>query len=61
MPIYSELLSLLADNGAQWVQLDEPALVTDISPDAPALAEAVYNALGSVAQPSRHLRRHLLR
>ncbi len=48
MPIYSELLSLLADNGAQWVQFDEPALVTDISPDAPALAEAVYNALGSV-------------
>ena len=49
VPIYSELLSLLADNDAQWVQLDEPALVTDISPDAPALAEAVYNALGSVS------------
>ncbi len=47
--IYSELLSLLADNGAQWVQIDEPALVTDISPDAPALAEAVYSALGSVS------------
>jgi 5-methyltetrahydropteroyltriglutamate--homocysteine methyltransferase len=49
VPIYSELLSLLADNGAQWVQFDEPALVTDISPDAPALAEAVYNALGAVS------------
>ncbi len=49
VPIYSELLSLLADNGARWVQFDEPALVTDISPDAPALAEAVYNALGSVS------------
>ncbi|WP_322857202.1 5-methyltetrahydropteroyltriglutamate--homocysteine S-methyltransferase [Mycobacterium shigaense] len=48
VPIYSELLSLLADNGAQWVQFDEPALVTDISPDAPALTEAVYNALGKV-------------
>ncbi len=48
MPIYSELLSLLADNGARWVQFDEPALVTDTSPDAPALAEAVYNTLGSV-------------
>ncbi|BBY38700.1 5-methyltetrahydropteroyltriglutamate--homocysteine methyltransferase [Mycobacterium mantenii] len=47
--IYSLLLSLLADNGAQWVQIDEPALVTDISPDAPALAEAVYNALGKVS------------
>lgn len=49
VPIYSELLSLLADNGAQWVQIDEPALVADISPDAPALAEAVYNALGKVS------------
>ncbi|OBB98101.1 5-methyltetrahydropteroyltriglutamate--homocysteine S-methyltransferase [Mycobacterium sp. 852002-40037_SCH5390672] len=49
IPIYSELLSLLADGGATWVQLDEPALVTDISPDAPALAEAVYNKLGSVS------------
>lgn len=47
--IYSELLSLLADNGAQWVQLDEPALVTDSCPDAPALAEAVYNKLGAVS------------
>ncbi|OBG99047.1 5-methyltetrahydropteroyltriglutamate--homocysteine S-methyltransferase [Mycobacterium sp. E3251] len=46
MPIYSELLSLLVDNGAQWVQFDEPALVTDISADAPALAEATYSALG---------------
>ncbi|OBF81939.1 5-methyltetrahydropteroyltriglutamate--homocysteine S-methyltransferase [Mycobacterium sp. 852002-51163_SCH5372311] len=49
VPVYSELLSLLAENGARWVQFDEPALVTDISPDAPALAEAVYNALGSVS------------
>ena len=49
VPIYAELLSLLADNGAQWVQIDEPALVTDICPDAPALAEAVYNALGKAS------------
>ncbi|OBF57054.1 5-methyltetrahydropteroyltriglutamate--homocysteine S-methyltransferase [Mycobacterium sp. 852002-50816_SCH5313054-b] len=48
VPIYSELLGLLADSGARWVQFDEPALVTDISPDAPALAEAAYNALGAV-------------
>jgi 5-methyltetrahydropteroyltriglutamate--homocysteine methyltransferase len=55
VPIYSELLSLLSENGAQWVQFDEPALVTDISPDAPALAEAVYNALGSVSnRPAIH-------
>ncbi|OBG69969.1 5-methyltetrahydropteroyltriglutamate--homocysteine S-methyltransferase [Mycobacterium sp. E3298] len=46
--IYAELLGLLSANGAQWVQFDEPALVADISPDAPALAEAAYNALGKV-------------
>ncbi|HEY3996144.1 MAG TPA: 5-methyltetrahydropteroyltriglutamate--homocysteine S-methyltransferase, partial [Mycobacterium sp.] len=49
VPVYTELLSLLADNGAQWVQFDEPALVTDISADAPALAEAVYNKFGSAS------------
>jgi 5-methyltetrahydropteroyltriglutamate--homocysteine methyltransferase len=56
LPIYSELLSLLADSGAQWVQLDEPALVTDISPDAPALAERMYTALGSLSnRPAIHV------
>ncbi|OBK31014.1 5-methyltetrahydropteroyltriglutamate--homocysteine S-methyltransferase [Mycobacterium asiaticum] len=56
VPTYAELLSLLADNGAKWVQFDEPALVTDICPDAPALAEAVYNALGSVGnRPAIHV------
>lgn len=56
IPVYTELLSLLADNGAEWVQLDEPALVTDISQDAPALAEKVYSALGSVSRrPAIHV------
>jgi 5-methyltetrahydropteroyltriglutamate--homocysteine methyltransferase len=56
IPLYSELLGLLADNGAAWVQLDEPVLVTDISADAPALAERVYNALGSVTKrPAIHV------
>ncbi len=48
IPLYSELLRLLAENGAAWVQFDEPALVTDIYADAAALAERVYTALGSV-------------
>jgi 5-methyltetrahydropteroyltriglutamate--homocysteine methyltransferase len=56
IPLYSELLGLLADNGADWVQLDEPVLVTDISADAPALAQRVYTALGSVAKrPAIHV------
>ncbi|CAJ1500075.1 5-methyltetrahydropteroyltriglutamate--homocysteine S-methyltransferase [[Mycobacterium] holstebronense] len=48
--IYAELLGKLADAGAQWVQIDEPVLVTDISADAPALAEQVYNRLGALSK-----------
>lgn len=46
--VYAELLGTLADAGAQWVQIDEPVLVTDISADAPALAERVYSRLGGL-------------
>jgi 5-methyltetrahydropteroyltriglutamate--homocysteine methyltransferase len=56
VPLYSELLGLLADSGATWVQFDEPVLVTDICADAPALAERVYTALGSVInRPAIHV------
>lgn len=48
IPLYSELLGMLVEAGADWVQLDEPVLVTDISADAPALAERVYTALGAL-------------
>jgi len=56
VPLYAELLSLLADNGAEWVQLDEPVLVTDIYADASVLAEQVYNELGSAGKrPAIHV------
>jgi 5-methyltetrahydropteroyltriglutamate--homocysteine methyltransferase len=56
IPLYSELLRKLADGGAEWVQIDEPALVTDISAGAPALAERVYIALGSLEKrPAIHV------
>ena len=44
LPVYVRLLTELAAAGATWVQLDEPALVTDsgISPDV--LAEATTRA-----------------
>ena len=48
VPLYSDLLGQLADKDVEWVQLDEPALVTDIYADAAALAEQVYNTLGSL-------------
>jgi 5-methyltetrahydropteroyltriglutamate--homocysteine methyltransferase len=56
VPLYTDLLAQLADNGVAWVQIDEPALVTDISADAPALAERVYNALAGLDnRPAIHV------
>jgi 5-methyltetrahydropteroyltriglutamate--homocysteine methyltransferase len=56
IPLYADLLEQLTDNGAEWVQIDEPALVTDISADAPALAERVYNTLGALEKrPAIHV------
>ncbi len=56
IPLYTELLGKLADGGAEWVQIDEPVLVTDISADAAALAEKVYNTLGSAdKRPAIHV------
>ncbi|MGP7959367.1 5-methyltetrahydropteroyltriglutamate--homocysteine S-methyltransferase [Sanguibacter sp. A247] len=45
LPAYGELLGRLAAAGAQWVQLDEPALVTDTLRTSPtALAVAAERA-----------------
>jgi 5-methyltetrahydropteroyltriglutamate--homocysteine methyltransferase len=48
IPRYAELFGLLADAGAQWVQIDEPVLVTDIVDNGPELAEHTYGALGAL-------------
>ena len=51
--VYAELLGALAAAGAGWVQLDEPALVSDALPvsreEALALAERAYGVLGAAA------------
>lgn len=53
LPVYAELLERLAAAGAPWVQLDEPALVSEsIEDDRAAVLTAVaeaYRALGAVA------------
>ncbi|MFE5410413.1 5-methyltetrahydropteroyltriglutamate--homocysteine S-methyltransferase [Microbacterium sp. NPDC056569] len=50
LPVYAELLTELRAAGAEWVQLDEPALVSESLPADPAvLADAAaraYAALG---------------
>jgi 5-methyltetrahydropteroyltriglutamate--homocysteine methyltransferase len=51
LPVYAELLRKLAEVGAEWVQLDEPALVSeslDVDPAAVrAAAQTAYAALGA--------------
>ncbi|MAL07167.1 MAG: 5-methyltetrahydropteroyltriglutamate--homocysteine S-methyltransferase [Microbacterium sp.] len=53
LPVYVELLASLKAAGAEWVQLDEPALVSesvDVDPAAlAALAERAYAVLGGAA------------
>jgi 5-methyltetrahydropteroyltriglutamate--homocysteine methyltransferase len=50
IPLYTQLLGLLAQAGVAWVQLDEPVLVTDILDNGPELAERTYTALGMRAE-----------
>jgi 5-methyltetrahydropteroyltriglutamate--homocysteine methyltransferase len=47
LPRYAELLQQLHGAGAEWVQLDEPALVTDQPPAVLAHAARAYAALTS--------------
>ncbi|WP_457100500.1 5-methyltetrahydropteroyltriglutamate--homocysteine S-methyltransferase [Microbacterium sp. P5_E9] len=53
LPVYAELLAALRAAGAEWVQLDEPALVSESLPipasDLAAAAERAYAYLGAAA------------
>ena len=48
LPVYAELLAELRAAGADWVQLDEPALVQDRTPAELNAAARVYRELGAV-------------
>ncbi|MBF6214386.1 5-methyltetrahydropteroyltriglutamate--homocysteine S-methyltransferase [Nocardia puris] len=45
VPLYRELLRKLAAAGAEWVQIDEPSLVTDLTDDEIALVRSTYTEL----------------
>jgi 5-methyltetrahydropteroyltriglutamate--homocysteine methyltransferase len=48
LPVYAELLAVLAAAGAEWVQIDEPVLVTELAPDWDhALRHAYHQLKGS--------------
>ena len=48
LPVYRELLRVLAAEGIEWVQIDEPALVTDLEPAWQSAYRTAYEALNDV-------------
>ncbi|WP_432123989.1 5-methyltetrahydropteroyltriglutamate--homocysteine S-methyltransferase [Streptomyces sp. C10-9-1] len=55
LPVYAEVLADLRAAGAEWVQLDEPALVQDRTPAELNAAERAYRELGSLTDRPRLL------
>lgn len=47
LPEYVRLLNLLAARDVEWVQMDEPLLVTDLDNDWKLMVEQAYQALGN--------------
>ena len=45
LPVYLELLNTLAAEGVEWVQIDEPILVTELPSGLDAAFEQAYHAL----------------
>jgi 5-methyltetrahydropteroyltriglutamate--homocysteine methyltransferase len=45
LPVYATILAELAQAGASWVQVDEPALALDLSPKAHTALSTAYAAL----------------
>ncbi|MGP3986112.1 5-methyltetrahydropteroyltriglutamate--homocysteine S-methyltransferase [Streptomyces sp. 3N207] len=55
LPVYAEVLADLRAAGAQWVQLDEPALVQDRTPAELEAAAQAYRAVGTLSDRPRLL------
>tara|TARA_Y100000780_G_scaffold48926_1_gene40836 strand:- start:1123 stop:3414 length:2292 start_codon:yes stop_codon:yes gene_type:complete len=47
LPVYLELLNALAAEGVEWVQIDEPILVTELASELKAACENAYQALAA--------------
>ncbi|UJJ32507.1 5-methyltetrahydropteroyltriglutamate--homocysteine S-methyltransferase [Halopseudomonas maritima] len=47
LPVYLELLNRLAAEGVEWVQIDEPILVTELPSELSAACENAYQALAA--------------
>ncbi|MCW5879203.1 MAG: 5-methyltetrahydropteroyltriglutamate--homocysteine S-methyltransferase [Anaerolineales bacterium] len=51
LPVYQAILRQLAEAGAEWVQIDEPCLVLDLSPEQVAAYQSAYQQLVGVTHP----------
>jgi 5-methyltetrahydropteroyltriglutamate--homocysteine methyltransferase len=49
LPVYAEILQRLKSLGAEWIQLDEPALALDLNPQQRAAYESAYKELRQAA------------
>jgi 5-methyltetrahydropteroyltriglutamate--homocysteine methyltransferase len=49
LPVYEQILSKLAQAGAEWVQIDEPMLVMDLDPESRKAFGEAYARLASSA------------
>ncbi|MCW5887441.1 MAG: 5-methyltetrahydropteroyltriglutamate--homocysteine S-methyltransferase [Anaerolineales bacterium] len=51
LPVYAEVLAQLHAAGADWVQIDEPCLVLDLTPAQREAYKSAYQRLASAADP----------
>lgn len=48
IPLYAEVLQQLVDAGANWIQVEEPALVISLTKDEVKLVHQIYKQLGEI-------------
>ncbi|WP_160069073.1 5-methyltetrahydropteroyltriglutamate--homocysteine S-methyltransferase [Sphingobacterium bovisgrunnientis] len=53
LPVYEEIISKLADAGAQYIQIDEPYLALDIDAKVKALYTTVFEKLNAAAKGTK--------
>ena len=55
LPVYEQVLAQLCEAGAEWVQIDEPYLMMDLSMEEKATFERTYQRLGKLTNCPRIL------
>lgn len=55
LPVYISLIQSLEKAGASWIQIDEPTLVLDLTPQQQALFQYAYNKISAVLSSAKLL------